>query len=299
MRAPPRKPAIAGPKTGSTRAPTEIDQLLAEIEDPETKPERRLEIGDRLAELGDPRPGVGLDANGLPDIDWVEVPGGDFLFGDKKERRHLDTFWIARYPITNAQYRAFIDAGGYEDERWWEGLAERIQSPRDPGWSQANRPRESVTWREAVAFTRWLSERTGAEIRLPTEVEWEKAARGTDGREYPWGDGYRAGQANLDEKGKKDGPSDLGQTTAVGLYPHGASPLGLMDMAGNAWEWCVNPYTDPEKTDTGGRDPRALRGGSWRYNPENARAAYRSWHYPVFWYDDRGFRVLRVSPIEG
>ena len=188
---------------------------------------------------------MGLDADGLPDIDWVDVPAGEFLFGDDKRTERTDAFRIARYPVTNAQYQAFIDAGGYRDERWWKGPAERVfYGPTEPNWTQPNRPRTVVSWFQAVAFCRWLSAQLGLEIRLPTEIEWEKAARGTDGREYPWGDGYRPGFANVDETEANAGSSSLAQTTAVGVYPHVASPCGARDLAGNVWEWCINDLDD-------------------------------------------------------
>ncbi len=275
-----------------------VQSLLEELDDLATSPERRLAIGDELAELSDPRPGVDLNPNGLPDIDWVEIPEGPFLDGEEKVTRKLPAFHIARYPITNAQYQAFIDGGGYDEAApWWKGLAKRIESPESPSWGQPNRPRETISWYEAVAYCRWLSDRHGYEIRLPTEEEWEKAARGADGREYPWGDEYRPGYANINEKSSKAGPTYLEQTTAVGLYPHGASPYGIEEMAGNVWEWCGKEYDNPENTDPGGGLPRALRGGSWSSYPEYARASYRYWYYPDFRYHFVGFRVLCSSPI--
>jgi formylglycine-generating enzyme required for sulfatase activity len=235
----------------------------------------------------------------LPDIDWVEVPGGEFIYGEEKQQQQLtlESFFIARYPITNAQYQTFIDDGGYEDEHWWRGL-ERQSSPEESSWNQPNRPRETVSWYEAVAFCRWLSQQLGYEIGLPSEQQWEKAARGTDGRKYPWGNGYRAGFANVDEKETKAGPSYLEQTSAVGLYRQGASPYGLMDMAGNVWEWCLNKYDDLEETaiDASGGS-RVLRGGAWDRNPEYARSANRSGALPDLRFSPWGFRVVCASPI--
>ena len=104
----------------------------------------------------------------IPDIDWVEIPGGPFIYQDG-ETRNLPTFWIARYPVTNAQYRTFLDDGGYQETRWWRDL-ERPQ-PQEPRWPQPNRPRTNVDWYEAVAFGRWLNARLGlpeGSIRLPT-----------------------------------------------------------------------------------------------------------------------------------
>jgi formylglycine-generating enzyme required for sulfatase activity len=198
--------------------------------------------------------------------------------------------------VTNAQYQAFIDDRGYEDDRWWVGLPKHIEKPWDPAWSEPNRPRERVTWYEAVAYTRWLSARLGLEITLPTEFQWEKAARGEDGREYPWGDGYRAGHANVNE-GNIEGSHYLGQTTAVGLYPQGASPYGVLDLSGNVWEWCLNKLGSPEETDLAGQDARVLRGGSWVNGPDGARADDRGRYGPGFRDYGMGFRVLCVSPM--
>ena len=155
----------------------------------------------------------------LPDIDWVEIPGGEFLY-QQRERRTLGTFRIARYPITNVQYQTFVDAGGYRAECWWKDL--QRPEPEPSRWPQGNRPRTNVDWYEAVAFTRWLSAQLRYAVRLPTEEEWERAARGRDGREYPWGAEYESGRANIDEAarwgGEKVGEWSLGQTTAAGVY---------------------------------------------------------------------------------
>ncbi len=102
----------------------------------------------------------------LPDIDWVEIPGGAYIYQDGKSRT-LPTFYLARYPITNLRYQAFIDVGGYDDARWWQGI-ERTK-PQESRWPQAERPCTSVNWYEAVAFSRWLGEQLGYTVRLPTE----------------------------------------------------------------------------------------------------------------------------------
>ena len=154
----------------------------------------------------------------LPDIDWVDIPGGEFIY-QQGELRSLPTFRMARHPITNRQYQTFIDAGGYRDERWWTDL-ER-PAPEAARWPQANRPRTNVNWYEAVAFCRSLSAQLGDELRLPSEEEWERAARGRDGREYPWGNAYESGRANIDEtwRSNRVGEWNLWQTTAVGVVP--------------------------------------------------------------------------------
>jgi hypothetical protein len=266
---------------------------------------RRPAIGDLMAVLGDERPGVGLRRDGLPEIDWVEIrpadPGGPSgASGAIGQARR-----IARYPITNAQYLAFTDAADYDSAAWWrEGV--EAPEPAAPQWDQPNRPRIQVAWVESLAFCRWLTARyrsaglIGADesIRLPTEAEWERAATGGDGREYPWGDGYRVGHANVDETYGGSGPHNLGQTTAVGLYPQGASPTGLIDVAGNVWEWCLNKYDDPDDTDTQGRDLRSLRGGSWLADPALARAADRDGVVADGRRGAVGFRVVCACPID-
>ena len=292
------EPALE-PESPATESAAEIERLLAEIADPSTTPPRRLAIGDELEKLGDPRPGVGLRPDGLPDIAWVEIPGGAFIYQDD-ETRELPTFWLARYPVTNAQFQAFVDDGGYKERRWWQQL--KRPKPDAPRWSQSNRPRTDIDWYEAVAFTRWFNARLGlaeGSIRLPTELEWEKAARGERGLRYPWGNDFESGFANVDEKPAKQGDWYLEQTTAVGLYPHGRSPYGVEDLAGTVWEWCLNKYDDLDlvAADTSAA-ARALRGGSWLYYPGYARADSRSRNHPVPRDVSRGFRLCSSVPIE-
>src|SRR5262249_5019358 len=155
-------------------------------------------------------------------------------------------------------------------------------------------PVVNITWSAARAYAVWLAQLTGASWRLPTEAEWEKAARGTQGRIYPWGNQWDKTRANT----KEGGPSD---TTAVGTYPTGASPYGVQDMAGNVWEWTSTLYGSyPYSQDDGRENPdsagnRVLRGGSWNNGREQARAAYRLVNAPDVVFAVNGFRLVRAA----
>ena len=225
----------------------------------------RLLIGQKLADSGDTRPGVGRRPDGLPDIVWIDIPGGRITLEAVDHVFEVKPFQLAKYLVTHAQFEAFIKAkDGYRNEGWWSGI-ERSQRDSLASWSEANSPRERVSWFEAMAFCRWLSHRTPWKVRLPTEWEWQQAATGGDPtREYPWPGEWDGSRCNSTE-------SQLGRTTAVGMYPHGATEQGVVDMAGNLWEWCVNTYEQPETPESQRIDEsktqRVLRGGSWFYRP--------------------------------
>ena len=195
------------------------------------------------------------------------------------------------------------DERGYQREEWWQGLAKQ-PTPRPPMWSYANHPRETVSWYEAMAFCRWLEARLrergelpeGGQVRLPSEREWEKAARGSDGREFPWGE-FQPGHANMDEQWDGVGPYNLAQTSAVGIYPQGASPYEVLELAGNVWEWCADKFDEPGDIDPGGKGRRVVSGGSWGGSRDSARCACRDADGPRDRYHDLGFRVVCVSPI--
>ncbi|MBO0615011.1 SUMF1/EgtB/PvdO family nonheme iron enzyme [Thiothrix fructosivorans] len=243
-------------------------------------PHARAAIGTALASVDmhgrplDQRKGVGLDAKGLPDIDWVAIDG----------------YKMSRYPVTNAQFQAFVADAGYETDEWWEGL-QRSESKPDHYWKESNHPVEGVSWYDAMAFCRWLSTATGQEIRLPTEQEWEKAACGTDGREYPWGKDYKTGYANINETYGETGIYNLQKTSAVGIYPQGQSPYGLMDMSGNVWEWCLNKYKESQVTLDLSGCVRVVRGGAWYHYTESCRFSSDN-RPPHDRYYDQGFRLL-------
>ena len=199
----------------------------------------------------------------LRTIDWIQIPEGDFLYGDEKAPMYLPAFHIMKYPVTVAQYRQFC-------------AATDRQMPMAPDWGWQDRhPIVNVCYHDALAFALW------AGLDLPGEQEWEKAARGIDGREYPWGDEWDASKCCNGVGGAE------GQTSPVSAHAHGASPFGVEDMAGNVWEWCESWY---ERNKT-----RVLRGGCWLNSfASSFRAASRDHDYPTDWYSYHGFRcVLR------
>lgn len=166
-----------------------------------SNPHERHAISTALAWLDwDNRHGIGLDCNGLPDIDWVEIPAGEFIYQDG-EIITLPTFKMSRYLVTNMQFQSFIINGEYFSREWWDGLAMPISLPNI---NEVNLPVTCVTWDEAIAFSRWFSSRLGYNVRLPTEQEWEKASRGTDGNLYPWGNMYHDGFANIQEESDRE-----------------------------------------------------------------------------------------------
>jgi len=185
----------------------------------------------------------------------IDIPPGPFLYGADRETREIaSAYSIGKYPVTNAEYSAFVTATGHAPPRY--------DGPDD-------HPITGVTWHDAVAYCAWVG------ARLPTEKEWERAARGTDGREYPWGD-WAEGRCNSREAG-------MGTTSAVGQYsPGGDSPDGCVDMVGNVWEWTAS------ERDGG----RVLRGGSWRFIRRYCRCAYRGDNGPGYFDGSIGFRVV-------
>ena len=242
--------------------------------------------------------------------DWVEIPGGEFQHGHKDESDNppkkltLPTFHIARYPVTSAQYQTFLDdPEGFADARWFEGLAAKDEDRPlgEQRFKFANHPRERVNWYGAIAFCRWLSWRLGGgydlkkvddwAVRLPTEFEWEKAARGTDGRIYPYEGDFDPAKGNTYE-------TRIGQTSAVGIFPNGASPYGVMDMSGNVLEWCLNNYEKPAQEafneNLRSDKRRVLRGGSFANYYDSARAVARVVNPPADWYLISGFRLFCV-----
>lgn len=250
------------------------------IDDSATVRERN-QLALLLGRLGDPR--VVSDLRGARDA-FVEVPAGAYVFGrEKKPFRIAEPFWLSRYPVTNEQFRRFLEADGYGQESHWtpEGWQWRtkndIREPsywHDPRFDGPTQPVVGVSWYEADAFAKWLGG------TLPTERQWEAAARGAQGFDYPWGGPWEKGICNADYV--------LGATSPVGIFPRSRAPCGADDMAGNVWEWCADWY-DMDK------DARVLRGGAWGPLRDIVRAAFRAWNSPEFREDHVGFRVCVAS----
>jgi formylglycine-generating enzyme required for sulfatase activity len=203
----------------------------------------------------------------------------------------VQPFAISKYPVTWAQYRSFLQAAdGHQNADWWHGLAERETESGEQYRQQDNHPAEDVSWYDAIAFCRWLSARLGYEVRLPTEWEWQQAATGGHAEnEFPWRAVWSSAYANTVESG-------LSRTIAVGLYPEGASLLGVRDMSGNVDEWCLNEYDVPQRVAYSGDARRVVRGGSWDYTENDARARCRYASDPALRLLDLGLRVVRSSP---
>jgi formylglycine-generating enzyme required for sulfatase activity len=309
------------------------DWLVEALRSADRPAEERTRAGNALALVGDPRPGVGLREDGLPDIVWCEVPAGPFLMGstdedgracsdEKPQHEQIisEPFAISRYPITNAQYAAFVQAGGYAEVDYWTEAGwswrERhsVTCPEDYGapYNLPNHPAVGVSWHEAVAFCRWLTDKfrcageltESQEIILPTEPQWEKAARGAAERVYPWGDEPDPNRANYGDTG-------IGTTSAVGCFPGGVSPYGIEDLSGNVWEWTRSVWGDDLQTVSFGYpyDPRdgredinvnanrVLRGGTFDNMRKSLRCACRLGNDPFHRTPFNGFRVVLPEPL--
>jgi formylglycine-generating enzyme required for sulfatase activity len=368
----------------------------------------RAAAGVVLAQLEDPRPGVGVITGAgerqsrLPDLQFCYVPAGPFLMGsptddsqaydDEKPAHQVELdydYWLGRYPVTAAQFETFVAAGGYDEARYWpeasaagewhkgkikrrffkwedeelkvvgEEEADRPYAVGEP-FDSSNHPQVGITWYEALAFCRWLEEQLADQelvltsaggdsvkfgtlrdknsyrLTLPSEAEWEKAARGgiqiparavltsmgrpgrqalgdiflienpQPRRRFPWGNQPDPNRANYE-------PTGLQATNAVGCFPGGASPYGCEEMSGNVWEWTSslwgrdlrNPdFSYPYRASDGRQrltaspeHRRVLRGGSFYYGESVARCSVRGWNVPDLWGRGFGFRVA-VAPYE-
>lgn len=351
--------------------------LQARSRDPAADLRARIAAAHALGEVGDARFQRCKGPHGdylLPPV--ITIAAGTYKIGsnerieDDEAPAHalkLKAFALGQFPVTNAEYRCFIEAGGYDDEQWWqnaaaqrwrrgegtaEGPKQRLREIRDwyqqdaqrldelrrrnplqadavatyismtdqhfeaqldewypdgrqtqpaywndPAYNQALQPVVGITWHEATAYCAWLSAQTGTAYRLPSEAEWEAAARGAQARAFAWGRIFDVALCNAFE-------SHVRRTTPVGVFPDGDTPEGLADITGNVWDWTSSLYrpypyrTDDGREDIGNADdPRVLRGGSWYDLRGGCRCACRLWDVPGVRSDYIGFRVCVAPPI--
>lgn len=311
--------------------------LVRLIEDGKLTAVDRAMAGNALAVLGDPRFNddllglpCGSEIHPEPLLGFVLVPAGEFQMGSERYDRYederplhvvaLSDYYIARYPVTNRQYAAFVQATAYTLPKHWSGV--------QPPPSLRQHPVVHVAWHDARAYTVWLTERlreradlntelaaclnsNGWVVRLPTEAEWEKAARGDGAWEYPWASGFKDGQelalAEIFDPEKCNAlETRIRNTSTVGMFPGGRSLYGVHELSGNVWEWCNSVLREyPYRADDGREnadgvgtvDVRVVRGGSWADDRINVRCAYREFNSPDGRANNIGFRVVIAPPL--
>jgi formylglycine-generating enzyme required for sulfatase activity len=256
--------------------------------------DRRIEAAHSLAQLGDPR---------AARADRVEIDGGVFLMGDPVREVELATYSIDRYPVTVAAYAAFMGDGGYGDRTWWSRdgwawrSAENVEKPRFWGEDEwriyltPNHPVVGISFYEAEAYAAYRG------ARLPREAEWEKAARGTDGRKFPWGDVWIDDACGMRGVGPRS-------TVPIGVFPKGASPYGVRDLVGCIWQWCTDPFlgwggSGEADHDAKASDPLPTRrttcGGAWNTLQWSVSCLGRNGYPPTARFSNVGFRCVSLG----
>lgn len=230
--------------------------------------------------------------------EMILIPGRSFLMGSEEgqdnekpvHRVWVDSFMIGKYPVTNKEYALFVSEAGVREPPFW----------KEPPFSHPDKPVVGVSWYDAVAFCQWLSDRSGKTFRLPTEAEWERAARGSnDGRLFSWGNEPPWEMSYLGHDPESGGPQ------RVGIEEQ--NELGLWEMSGGVHEWCSDLYDRLYYKDSPARNPqgppsgvrRVSRGGSWRHRVKFSRCAARSSLNPSFQYADYGFRLALTAKHSG
>ncbi|HIA04386.1 MAG TPA: formylglycine-generating enzyme family protein [Myxococcales bacterium] len=258
-----------------------VDEVSARLQGLGEMPEPSLDYPEDLART----------ISGHDGATAVLVPAGFFWMGSHKEKKdekphrivYLDSYYIDESPVTNGQYLQFLEKSGHRKPSYF--YARKAEAD----WEK--HPVTFVSWDDAQAYAKWVHR------RLPTEAEWEKAARGVDGRIWPWG--------NTDPADSETAWGQFGQEdsfpVAVGSFPDGASPVGALDMAGGVWEWCQDQYDQffypksaPRNPECEAGDPRyrVARGGACNYSAFTARAAFRGWNLPSTRANCYGFRCV-------
>jgi len=270
-----------------------VTHLIATIESADATLEQRIEAAHALAAEGDPRATA---------ADRVIIPGGAFAKGDPPRPALLAAYAIDRFPVTVAAYAPFIASGGYRDRRFWsaEGWAWRkegaIEKPRFWGEDEwrayliPNHPVVGVSFYEAEAYAAFVG------ARLPSEAEWEKAARGADGRKYPWGNAWRDDACGMRGVGPRC-------TVPIGVFPKGESSHGIRDLVGCVWQWCSDPFLgwggsgdDEQAADTPISPPRRTTcGGAWNTLQWSVSCLGRNGYPMTARFSNLGFRC--VAPV--
>jgi formylglycine-generating enzyme required for sulfatase activity len=231
-----------------------------------------------------------------PPFSWCCVPSGKVALDDMSDAQpiagssggtfEVDEFYIAKFPITNAQYDVFV-LQAYDNPEWWDFSGEAaawhasLPVPNPSGFTGNDLPRTQITWYDAIAFCRWLSAVVGTDIALPHEMQWQRAAQGDTGWLYPYGNSYRSQYSTVDKK----------SPTPVTLHPEGASPFGVMDMSGNVLEWCHNRWATGSSELLGAMH-RCMRGGSFAHNEFVATTTFRVERSPENWKSYLGMRII-------
>jgi len=307
------------PEKGGLRH--KLSQLFAPmaVDQPPPTSNQQQATGDQQLETRNSQLTLAL-AHGVQ-MGFMRIPAGEFLMGsdpkvdklafdDEQPQRkvHLDGYWMGKTPVTVAQFRQFVAATAHKTQAerqgyGWHWNGSEWQKVAGADWAhptgpasqaEVTHPVVQVSWEDAAAFCAWASQVTQREVRLPTEAEWEKAARGTDGRIYPWGN-------EKPDARRCNFGMNVKSTTPVGQYSsQGDSPYGCVDMAGNVWEWCADWYDEGYYKTAPSRNPRGpqkghyrvLRGGSWLDSGRAVRCAYRGRIAPTFMDDGGGFRCV-------
>lgn len=314
--------AVNKDKAGVKAAERTREWLAAFLQSGDLSPQERAKAGNVLSLIGDPR--FDKDFWNLPKdatLGFIEIPAGKFLMGTDLFEMYIDKFYCGKYPVTVGQYEAFLADSGF-----------KTGNP-DCRKGLANHPVVWVSWYEAMEYCKWLTEKlqsiAGGKLKaakaegekafwadvksgeyvvtLPSEPEWEKAARGTDGRIFPWGNEADPNKANYKE-------TKIGTTTSVGCFANGASPYGVEDMSGNNWNWLRNlmgkeeenwdfryPYdaNDGREVLSAGDDVlRGMRGGAFTVEQRRARCDFRDGVLPVSRDDADGFRVVITRVVK-
>ncbi len=236
----------------------------------------------------------------MPLLDWCHVPTGRVLTERNRSKKSVEVpeFFMSKYPVTNAQFQAFIDSSdGYKNPAWWQSSLEVRRwyadhpKPIDAPAGYEAHPRTNVCWYEASAFCQWLSYKTGWTIKLPTEQQWQRSAQGDSNWRYPWGPKFDANQCNTKE-------TEIHGTTPVTQYPRSASPYGVVDLLGNVWEWCANGQPSGETTDVTVDILRVVRGGSYMSLRKRTSIGFSYVLNPLYRFASIGFRIVCETGAE-